>query len=168
MWDWDGRNPRTEQHLKILLYTSPGMSPSVILLSFRTGMSPSKTSWLTISFPSVNAILATAFFRCWHWMVMFTGWSAIITSLHLLKICNLSIQSTLLTLSWVVRIFDPIFQETLSRITLRSRNFLPNFVLFRAIQRRSEVLVYHRVQLSYICAYCVVPCSRHCDYGWGG
>src|SRR5258706_15408341 len=71
-------------------------------------------------------------------------------------------------LSWVVRIFDPIFQETLSRITLRSRNFLPNFVLFRAIQRRSEVLVYHRVQLSYICAYCVVPCSRHCDYGWGG
>ena len=71
--------------------------PRSYFLSFRTGMPLSKTSWLTTSLPLVNAILATAFFRCWHWMVMFTGWSTIITTLHLLKICNLSIQSTLLT-----------------------------------------------------------------------
>lgn len=71
-------------------------------------------------------------------------------------------------LSWVVRIVDPIFQELPSRMTLRSCNFLPNFVLFRAIQRRPEVLVHHCVQLSYLCAHCVVPCSRRCDHGWGG
>ena len=69
--------------------------------------------------------------------------------------------------SWVVRIFYSIFQEMLLQITFHSRNFLPNFVLVRAIQRRPQVLVYYRVQLSYVCAHCVVPCSRHCDRGWG-
>ena len=137
------------------------------------GVSPlakAKTGWLTSILPSGNAILATFFFRYWHWMFIFTAWSSVITIIHQLEIHNLSIQSTLLTVLGIVLgcTYIPFHRPgNALRITLHSRNFPPNFVLFRAIQRRPPVLVYHRVQLSYICACCVVPCSRHCDQGWG-
>ena len=155
-------------------YIKPLLSrfPRSFFFSFRTGMSPlAKTPWLIAIFPTVNAILATAFFRCWHWMFMFTAWSTIITVINMLKIRNLSIQSTLLTVLGTVLgctyIWSYLPWNTLTNHS-SSRNFLPNLVLFRAIQRRSEVLVYHRVQLPYVCTYCVVPCARRRDHGGGG
>jgi putative membrane protein len=45
----------------------------------------------------VNAVLATAFFRCWHILLFFSAWATVITYLHMAKICDLAIQSTLLT-----------------------------------------------------------------------
>ena len=61
-----------------------------------------KTGWLTSILPSGNAILATFFFRYWHWMFIFTAWSSVITIIHQLEIHNLSIQSTLLTVLGIV------------------------------------------------------------------
>ena len=80
-------------YYRLLVTRFPWWSPPS-----RTAMPrPAWTKWLTAPFPSVNAILATAFFRCWHWMFMFTAWAAIITTIHQLKIHNMSIQNTLLT-----------------------------------------------------------------------
>ena len=74
--------------------------PRLPFLGFRSRMSSlakAKTGWLTSFLPSVDAIFATFFFRYWHWMLLFTAWSTIITVIHQLNISNLSIQSTLLT-----------------------------------------------------------------------
>ena len=103
--DWDGTNPRTKRHLVRLLQASPGSFPSVALAwlpHWDVPLGTVKTGWLTSIFPSVDAILATCFFRYWHWMFIFTAWSTIITIIHQLKIANLSIQSTLLTVLGIV------------------------------------------------------------------
>ena len=44
----------------------------------------------------LNAVLATALFRCWHILIFFAGWSTAVSVISH-KVTNLGIQSTLLT-----------------------------------------------------------------------
>ena len=177
VWDWGSTNLCTERHLVRLLQASLGSFSSVALSWLPNWARPvplgkGQDRMADFILPPVNAILATFFCRCWHWMFIFTAWSTTITIIHQLKICNLSIQSTLLTVLGIVLgcTYIPFLPpgNALTERTHHSRNFPPNFVRFRALQRRPQVLVYHRVQLSYVCACCVVPCSQKCGRGWGG
>ena len=58
----------------------------------------------------VNAVLATAFFRCWHILVFFGAWSTLITVLNH-QGHKVNFQPTLLTL-YVHHISNPIFVDS--------------------------------------------------------
>jgi putative membrane protein len=45
----------------------------------------------------LNAVMATALFRCWHILLFFSAWATAITYVHMTHIHDLAIQSTLLT-----------------------------------------------------------------------
>ena len=44
----------------------------------------------------INAVLATALFRCWHIIVLYLGWATLVTLINE-KVTDLKIQPTLLT-----------------------------------------------------------------------